>query len=240
MRPPFLWFALTITGCTGEPHQGVYTSGPNAVVDGVVGASVRVWGADGTVSRTPTPGPGGTTLVGQAGPLWRVDADIPAPPRPPTVPAALVERAGIRLKTVLGTSGAPSVDAARPGGVYVRSIIKVRQAHGPPIVLVTATGDDIGAGRYGGPEDVRTGNNCKAALATVDAAADAVMSSHLLDDATGICAVPYALGPVDRGDGGQDFIVYGQEKQSGFRAWFTLKPDGTLVAREREVWGGIP
>ena len=61
------------------------------------------------------------------------------------------------------------------------------------------------------------------------------------DPQTRICAVPYALGPVDRdGDGGQDFLVYGQEKNAGFRAWFTLLPDGTLVAGEHEVWEYIP
>ncbi len=233
---------LLLCACTPAPtRHGVYRSGPNAIIAGSATEGVTLWGGDGMATRTPTPGPKGTTLVGAAGPLWRTDKDIAAPAKPPTVPAALVERAGIRVKAVLGTSGTPSVDAARPGGVYVRSIIKTRQPTAPPIVVLTATGDDIGAGRYGGPADVRSGNNCKAAFASVDAAADAVLSSHLLDDATRICAVPYALGPVDRdGDGGQDFLVYGQEKNAGFRAWFTLLPDGTLVAGEHEVWENIP
>ena len=222
-------------------HQGVYQSGANAEIEGAVVGEVPLWGPDGMVLRIASPGPGGTSLVGQPGPLWRTTRSLPVPPKPPTVPAELVERSGIRLKAVLGTSGAPSVDAARPGGVYVRSIIKARQPHAPPIILVTGTGDDVGAGLWGGPADVRTGNNCKSAVATVDAAADKVISSHLLDDATRICAVPYAIGPVDMdGDGGQDFLVYGQEKQSGFRAWFSLSADGTLVARESEVWEGIP
>ena len=202
---------------------------------------MRAWGPDGTVTRLASAGPNGATFIGQAGPLWQVTGSLGPPPKPPTVPAALVERAGIRLKAVLGTSGAPSVDAARPGGVYVRSIIKARQAHAPPIIVVTGTGDDVGAGRFGGPPDVRAGNSCKAAVASVDTAADRVLSSHLLTDAVALCAVPYALGPVDRdGDGGQDFLVYGQEKQAGFRAWFTLVPDGTLVAGEAERWEQIP
>ncbi|MSP56885.1 MAG: hypothetical protein EXR69_14970 [Myxococcales bacterium] len=202
---------------------------------------MKVWGPDGTATRLGSPGAAGTTLVGQAGPLWRTDQALASPPKPPTVTAELVERAGIRLKAVLGTSGTPSLDAARPGGVYVRSIIKVRQPHGPPIVILTGTGDAVGAGRWGGPPDVRAGENCKAGFASVDLAASKVLSSHLLADAARICAVPYLLGPVDLdGDGGQDFLVYGQEKQAGFRAWFTLVPDGTLVAGEHEVWERIP
>lgn len=233
---------VLLTACTPAPtRNGVYQSGPNAILDGAPQGDVHLWGGDGMVTRTATAGPGRTTLAGAAGPVWRTDRDLPAPPRPPTVPAALVERAGIRLKAVLGTSGTPSVDAARPGGVYVRSIIKTRQAAAPPILVLTGTGDDVGAGRFNGPADVRSGNNCKAALASVDAAAERVLSSHLLDDATRICAVPYALGPVDRdGDGGQDYLIYGQEKNAGFRAWFTLLPDGTLVAGPHEVWEGIP
>ncbi len=244
VRSAWLPALVGICACTTAPavvHQGVYTSGANAIIDGVTSAEVRVWGPDGTRARSPVVGPVGATFVGQAGPLWRVDRDVAAPPKPPTVPAELVERAGIRMKSVLGTSGPPSVDAARPGGVYVRSIIKVRQPHAPPFIVVTATGDDVGAGVWGGPPDVRAGNNCKAAVATVDIAADKVISSHLLDDATRICAVPDALGPVDLdGDGGQDFLVYGQEKQAGFRAWFRLMADGTLVARASDVWTGIP
>lgn len=237
-----MFTTLLLCSCTPAPtRHGVYRSGPNAIIAGSSKVDVKVWGGDGMATRTPTPGPKSTTLVGAAGPLWRTERDIAAPLKPPTVPAALVERAGIRVKAVLGTSGTPSVDAARPGGVYVRSIIKTRQTTAPPIVVLTATGDDIGAGRYGGPADVRTGNNCKAAVASVDAAADAVLSSHLLDDATRICAVPYALGPIDLdGDGGQDFLIYGQEKNAGFRAWFTLLPDGTLLAGEHEVWENIP
>lgn len=231
-----------LLACTAAPpHKGVYTSGPNAIVPETVTGELAVWGPDGTVSRTATAGLNGTTLLGAPGPLWRFDHAVPAPPRQPTVPAALVERSGIRLKAVLGTSGVPSVDAARPGGVYVRSIIKTRQEHAPPIFVVSATGDDVGAGRYGGPADVRTGNNCKAAFASVDAAAERVLSSHLLEDATRICAVPFVIGPVDKdGDGGQDFLVYGQQLQAGFRAWFTLLPDGSLIAGEHEVWEGIP
>lgn len=228
--------------CGSSPAQvGVYVSGPNAAVPQSLTGEVKLWGPDGTVTRTATPGPGGTTLLGQAGPLWRFNHDVPAPPHQPTVPAALVERAGIRMKAVLGTSGTPSVDAARPGGVYVRSIIKTRQPHAPPLFVVSATGDDVGAGRYGGPADVRSGNNCKAALASVDAAADRVLSSHVLEDAERVCAVPRLLGPVDiDGDGAQHFLVYGDEKDAGFRAWFTLLPDGSLVAGPNETWEHIP
>lgn len=233
----WLWL---LVGCPREPDlNGVYASGPNAIVRGEV-ADVKVWGPEGTLSRVGTPGPGGTALVGAKGPLWRVTRDLPAPAKPPTVPATLVERSGIRLKAVLGLGGTP-IDAARPGGVYVRSIVKTRQHMAPPIVVLTGTGDDVGAGRYGGPADVRAGNNCKSAVITVDAAAEKVLSSHELAEATRVCAVPYLLGPVDLdGDGGQDFLVYGQEGQAGFRAWFELKPDGTLIAGPHEVWENIP
>lgn len=240
---PLLGVASWLLACqpSAQASRGVYTTGANAVIEGAVSGEVKAWGPDGAVTRLASPGVDGTTLVGQAGPLWRTERAVAAPPKPPTVPAELVERAGIRLKAVLGTSGTPSLDAARPGGVYVRSIIKVRQPHAPPIVVVTGTGDDVGAGLWGGPPDVRAGDNCKAAFASVDLAASKVLSSHLLDDATRICAVPYVLGPVDlEGDGGQDFLVYGQEKQAGFRAWYTLLPDGTLVAGEHEVWERIP
>jgi hypothetical protein len=119
---------LLLCGCTPQPtRHGVYRSGPNAIIAGSTTEGVTLWGGDGMATRTPTPGPKGTTLVGAAGPLWRTDKDIAAPAKPPTVPAALVERAGIRVKAVLGTSGTPSVDAARPGAQGGGNPIRRRQ-----------------------------------------------------------------------------------------------------------------
>lgn len=49
------------------------------------------------------------------------------------------------------------------------------------------------------------------------------------------------LPPVDvDGNGKPDVLAYGQNGAAGFRAWFRLEADGTLVAGPSEVWEGIP
>lgn len=233
---------LTLAACHPAPaSMGVYHSGANAIVQGDRSGTVKVWGADGTVDRMASPGPNGTTLVGQAGPLWIVSRDVPAPVKAAAVQAATVESIGFHLKELVGALGATSIDPALSSGVWVRSVVKVRQEHAPPILLVAATRDDIGTGRIGGPPDTRSGEGCAAVVATLDAKATKVLHSLPLDDAKALCAPPGLLPPVDRdGDGVLRTIVYGESKSGAFRAWFTVKEGGELVEGESDRWKGIP
>lgn len=232
---------VLLLGCSSPSTRGVYRSGPNAIVEGRFKGPVKVWGPEGTVERLASEGPGGTTLLGQAGPLWRVDRDVPAPPKAPVVPATTVESAGFRMKEVLGTGATGAADPAKAGGVYVRSVIKWRRAFAPPIYLVAATVDTVGAGRRGGPTDVREGANCEAAVAVMDARGERLISAVRLENATRTCAVPMLVPPVDLdGDGRLDLLAYGQNGNRGFRTWFVLYEDGTLVKGADEAWMGIP
>ena len=231
-----------VQACAGAPAaRGVYRSGPNAIVAGNRTGEVRVFGPAGTFGRLASPGPAGTTLLGQAGPLWVVDRDVPAPKKAARVDASMVERAGWRLQDVLGTIATAAPDAARAGGVYVRSVVKVRRDHAPPVYVVAATVDTVGAGRFDGPEDVRSGDNCRAAVAVMDIKGDTLLHSAILEAATRTCAVPAVLPPVDLdGDGDTDLLVHGQHGHAGFRSWFTLTAEGTLVAGSAEAWEAIP
>lgn len=236
-------FVLLLTlACTPAPEgRGVYRSGANAITRGRLEGTVKVWGPEGTVDRLASEGPSGSTLLGQAGPLWRVDRDVPAPPKPPVVTAVAVERAGFRIRELLQAPSTTATDPARSAGVYVRSVIKVRRDGAPPVYVVTATGDEVGAGRMGGPPDVRRGFNCEAAVGTMDHRGEQLLSGHRLAGATGVCAVPVLVYPVDiDGDGDLDVLAHGQNGAAGFRAWFELHPDGTLVKGPEEVWEGIP
>lgn len=219
----------------------MYRAGDNAVVRGTFTGPVKVWGPDGTVDRQPMAAPGGNTFVGAKGPLWRVDHDVPAPAKAPIVTAVMVERAGFRMKDLLGTTSTGALDPAKAGGVYVRSTVKVRRKLAPPIYVIAATGDDVGAGRMGGPPDVRAGSNCIAGVGTMDSKGDALISGVKLEAATRLCVVPQLVPPIDLdGDGTLDILAYGQDGTKGFRAWFRLTDDGTLVAGPSEEWDSIP
>jgi hypothetical protein len=232
---------LSLLACAPEPEaRGVYRSGPNAVLPGAHANEVRLWGPAGTVSRIPSAAPGGHSFVGQAGPLWRVDRDVPAPVKSFPVDAAVVESIGFRFGELLGTRSTGAVDPAKAGGVFVRTALKVRRKNAPPVYVSSATGDEVGAGRLGGPPDVRAGKNCEAAVALLDAKGEKLLSGLRLDEATRICAVPVVTGPVDLdGDGGQDFLVHGQNGNKGFRAWFSLRGE-TLVPGSSEVVEDLP
>lgn len=233
---------VLVIACTPAPDSlGVYKSGPNAIVRGAREGTLQVWGAEGTLSRIPSPGPDGTSLLGEAGPLWIVTRDVPAPPKATPVQAALIESFGYQLKGVVGAQGTNLVDPAQSGGVWVRSAIKVRRHLAPPVYLVGAARDDLGVGKVGGPEDTRTGDGCTAVVAVLDAQGANVLASAPVPDATAICAAPGVLGPVDRdGDGGTDFMVYGSHGAKAFRAWFELTEQNGLVAGPTDRWEGIP
>lgn len=238
---------LTLLACRDEPPSlGVYRSGPNAVTRDALKQDVLVWGAAGTFKRVPTQAPGGASYLGEAGPLWIVDREIPAPVKAVPVDAAMVERAGFRLREVLAPAatatpaGASAPDAAKAGGVYVRSMVKVRRTGAPPVYVVTATGDEVGAGRFDGPQDVRRGENCRAAVGLLDHTGEKLLASARLDAATRTCAVPQVVPPVDRdGDGVQDVLIHGQNGDKGFRTWFRLEGAG-LAPGPEDAWESIP
>lgn len=235
-----LLLALLLFACGAPEGRGVYRAGPNAVARGKRTGEVLVWGPAGTAKRVATEAPGGATFLGEAGPLWIVDREVPAPPKATPVDAALVERAGFRMSEVLQTVASGAPDAAKAGGVFVRSVVKVRQTNAPPVYVVTATGDEVGAGRFGGPADVRAGENCRGALGLLDAKAEKLVSGLQLADATKVCAVPVVVPPVDvDGDGKLDVLVHGQDGARGFRSWFEID-GGTLVPGPSETWEEIP
>ena len=235
-----LW--LLALACTARtPDLGVYKSGANAVVHGSYTAPVKVWGPDGVVERVPTPGPGGTTLLGAAGPLWIVSKDVPKPEKGAPVPAAIVERAGFRMRELLGSHPGESIDPATGAGVGLRSMIKARRHLAPPVYLTVATRGLHGIPGPNGVSPVKDPSDCEAFLAVLDADVGKTLSSVPLPDAATTCAVPVLTGPVDEdGDGNDDILVSGQSGNKGFRAWFRIYPEGTLVAGPHSVWTDIP
>ena len=233
---------VLLLACTtaAPPNGGVYRSGPNAITRGTSVEPVLVWGTSGTSRRVPTAGADGTLLLGEAGPLWIVDRELPAPPKSTPVAAVMVERAGFRMKSVLGGTATTAPDPAKAGGVYVRSVLKMRRDKAPPVYMIAATGDEVGAGTFGGPADVRKGANCLDAVGLMDDKGDALYASIKLEAATRICAVPTLVPPVDRdGDGVLDVLVYGQQGNAGFRSWFRVNGT-TLEPGPEDVWEGIP
>lgn len=232
---------LALVAChSASDARGVYRSGPNAVARGARSGEVRVWGPKGTVVRSASAAPSGDTWLGEAGPLWIVDRDVPAPPASSPVDAVMVERAGYRMKDILGTVASGAPDAAKSGGTYVRSVVKVRRDKAPPVFVVSATGDEVGAGRFGGPADVRAGENCKGAVGLLDHKGEKLLAAVKLEGATAVCAVPVLVPPVDIDEDGKlDVLVYGQNGTRGFRAWFEIDGE-TLVPGPAETWEAIP
>ena len=101
--------------------------------------------------------------------------------------------------------------------------------------------DPEGAGRIGGPTDRREGAACRGALGVMDDRGDRLIWSQILPEAEKTCAVPVLVPPIDLdGDGGRDVLVHGQLGAAGFRSWFSLNADGSLVAGPAELWTEIP
>ncbi len=234
--------ALLLACPSPVPDVGVYKSGANAVARGTLTAPVMLWGPTGTVTRVPTPGPDGTTLLGAAGPLWIVDRELPAVEKGGPVPAALVERAGFRLRDVLGSHKTREIDPARGAGVSMRSVVKMRRKLAPPVYLAVATVGTHGIPLAGGGRaPVLDPGDCKAAIAVLDAEAEGTISTMPLPGAEASCAVPVLTAPVDRdGDGVFEVLVHGQAEHKGFRAWFTVGEDGGLKAGPTSLWTDIP
>lgn len=235
-----LW--LLLLACSpATPDLGVYRSGSNAIVKGRYTEPVQLWGPEGTVTRSPTPGPDGTTLLGASGPLWVVSHDVPKPEKGFPVPAAIVERAGFRMREVLGSHPGEEIDPARSAGVALRSMVKMRRKLAPPVYLVVATLGKHGIPGPNGVSPVTQPEDCKAAFAVLDAEVGKTLSSVPLPDAEATCAVPVVTGPVDLdGDGTEDVLVAGQSGNKGFRAWFRVAPEGTLVAGPTSRWAEVP
>lgn len=237
-----IWMFLALA-CSRPPEtHGVYRSGENAITPGARSGELKLWGPSGTVTRQASEGPGGSTLLGQAGPLWIATGDWPAPPKALAVEASLVERIGFRLAEVLGTKASGAKDAAKSAGVYVRSVVKVRQPDGPPLYIAAGTVDTSGEGQWAAPKgQERAGEACRAALVVTDHTAEKAVAQVELPLATSTCVIPLVVPPVDvDGDGVRDLLLYGQKDNKGFRTWFKLQKNGTLEKGLEESWEGIP
>lgn len=235
-----LWLAL-LACSTSPPDLGVYKSGANAVVRGRYTEPVTLWGPDGSVTRVPTPGPDGTSLLGASGPMWVVPKELPKPEKGAPVPAAIVERAGFRLRDVLGSQPGTDIDPVRSAGVALRSVVKMRRELAPPVYLAVATLGKHGIPGPNGTSPVENPSDCKAALAVLDHDVATTLSSMPLPEAEVTCAVPVLIGPVDYdGDGAQDILVAAQSGKKGFRAWFRIDNDGKLTAGPTSTWSDIP
>jgi hypothetical protein len=237
---------LAAFACSQPEVHGVYRSGANAIVNGKIEGTFRLWGPEGVVDRVASAGPGRTTYLGEAGPLWLIGpveaaASWPAPGRAATLDAALVESAGWKLGERLGAIPTGAPDPARANGMYVRSMSKVARKNQPPIYVVAATRDTVGAGRRGGPEAPRSGDDCKAYAATVDNRATVIKALVDLADATAMCVPPRAVTAIDKeGDGGSDLLIHGQAGADGFRTWISVGNDGAIQLGASERWKGIP
>lgn len=233
---------LLLLGCRGPAADlGVYRSGPNAIAQGELEGELMLWGPMGTVRRLPTPDGQGNSLLGEAGPLWRVSRELPAPARATPVAAALAERASFRMREVLGAEPSAQVDADRASGVALRSMVKVRRHLAPPVYVVVATRGQHGIPGPGGTRsEVENPRDCEASVALLDDDLARVIASSPVPGAARTCAVPSLLAPVDHdGDGVDDVLAYGQAEGGGFRQWFVLR-DEALEPGPASLWTAIP
>ncbi len=237
-----VWLVVPLAACAGPPDLGVYTSGKNAVVRGGGSTPLRVWSPlAGTLERVPTPGPAGSRLLGEAGPLWQTSRELPAVDKGGPVPAVLVERVGFRFREILGSRATGEIDPVRSAGVSVRSVVKVRRELAPPVYLAVATAGAHGIPGPGGRSAVKAPEDCEASIAVLDHDAEKTLSTMPLPGAAATCAVPTLTAPVDLdGDGVLDVLAHGQTEHRGFRAWFAVQKDGTLLPGPTSSWTEIP
>lgn len=228
-----MWWMAVLLSCSPVADRGVYRAGPNATAHyyAADGAKVKMWGPAGTVERIGTTAAKGFTLFGESGPLWIVDRDLPAEEKRAPVTAAIAERAGFRMREVLGGTAGTEIDPARSAGVMLRSVLKVRRHLAPPVYVAVATRGQHGVPGPGGSRSpVTTPDDCVGAVAVLDAELATVLDSKLLPFAASTCAVPVAAGPVDLdGNGALDVLVHGQAEQKGFRNWYGIDSSGKLV-----------
>jgi hypothetical protein len=194
------------------------------------------------VRRIGTPASGGFQLFGESGPLWVVDRELPAQEKRAPVTAAIAERAGFRMREVLGGQSTIEIDPARSAGVSVRSLVKVRRHLAPPVYVAVAT-----KGAHGIPDatgqrsPVLKAEDCTAAIAVFDAELARVIDSKVLPAAATTCAVPSIAGPVDLdGNDHLDVLVHGQDGKKGFRGWFEIGADGKLKPGPTDQQMDIP
>lgn len=115
------------------------------------------------------------------------------PPKPPAVPAPLVEAALWRVDELLPAADAftpidPNAAPAKARGVELGSVVKTRRRGAPPVLVVSGE------------------RSCTAVLAVLDAKATKVLASQLVP---GPCAVPRVLPPADLdGDGALETALF--------------------------------
>ena len=119
------------------------------------------------------------------------------PPRPPAVPAPLVEAALWRVDTLLPpaddfTPLDPSAAPAKARGVELGSVVKTRRRGAPPVLVVSGE------------------RSCTAVLAVLDAKATTVLASQAVP---GVCSVPRVLPPADLdGDGALETAIFTDDR----------------------------
>lgn len=201
-----------------------------------------MWGPQGTLTRVATRGSRGFTLFGEAGPLWIVDRDLPAEDRRAPVTAAIAERAGFRLREVLGGTTGADIDPARSAGVTLRSVMKVRRHLAPPVYVAVATRGQHGVLKTDGTRAaVLKADDCVGAIAVLNAELAKVVDHKIIGEAETTCAVPVLAGPVDLdNDGRLDVLAHGQSENRGFRRWYGIDPEGKLVPGPWDQQDGVP
>ena len=210
-----LLYLLLISACSGTSSAPTHAlSRPMAGWGAVLwrdGVAVQHGGGPTLVSPTahavataaagvPADHCGGTVLHGApTSAVLAPPAGSPAviPPKPPAVPAPLVEAALWRVDTLLPpaddfTPIDPSAAPAKARGVELGSVVKTRRPGAPPVLVVSGE------------------RSCTAVLAVLDAKATTVLASQVVP---GVCGVPRVLPPADLdGDGALETAIFTDDR----------------------------